>query len=228
MSPESSQMLLLEILPVLTATVPHTVYPAVGEDAGELVQDAVATAANMLENDEKAGRTSIPSSIAYYAIQRMKSGRRSHSASSTDVLSAYALRHGHFTVLSMEMPATGNDPGDAEGCCIGDALACRRDDPAVSSCRTVDWDEFLATRCRRDRLLLRALNRGHSLKRLAQRLRVSPPRITQIKQRIGRDLKLWMGDRILVDVQEETPWRQGLRAHRGEPDRDNDFSPPAA
>ena len=227
MSPESSQMLLLEIMPVLAATVPKTVYPAVGEDAGELVQDAVATAADMLENDEKAGRTSIPSSITYYTIQRMKSGRRSLCASTTDVLSAYALRQGRFTVLSMEMSVTGNDPDDAEGCCIGDMLACRRDDPAVSSCRTVDWDEFLATRGRRDRLLLRALNRGHSLKRLARRLRISQPRLTQIKHRIGRDLKLWMGDRILVQVQEETPWRRDLRAQFGEPDRDNDFTPKA-
>ena len=73
MSPESSQMLLFEILPILAATVPRTVYPAPGEDDAELVQDAVATAAGMLECDEKAGRASIPSSIAYYTGQRQLS-----------------------------------------------------------------------------------------------------------------------------------------------------------
>ncbi len=228
MSPESSQMLLLEIMPVLAATVPHTVYPAAGEDAGELVQDAVATAANMLECDEKAGRTSIPSSIAYYTIQRMKSGRRSHSSSTTDVLSAYALRQGRFTVLSMEMPVSGNDPDDAAGCCISDTLACRRDDPATAACRLCDWDGFLATQGRRERLLLSAIAKGHSLKRLAQRLHVSPPRVSQIKDRIGRDLRRAMGDRILHEVQEETPWRKDHRARLEERSRNSDSTLSAA
>ena len=40
----------------------------------------------MIDAMEKSGKKPIPSSIAYYSIQRTKSGRRSYGDSRTDVM----------------------------------------------------------------------------------------------------------------------------------------------
>jgi len=211
MSPTACQVLMQTILPILTAQVPRVVYPANAEDAEELVQDAVATAAQMLEADEKAGRKSFPGSIAYYSIQRLKAGRRSYSSSTTDVLSPHARQRNLFSVVSMDQPTDGGDPDGDEDLCIADTLACRRDDPATEACRRLDWDEFMQTQDQRGKIILNAIARGVALNKTAAKLGISPPRLTQIKDRIGRDVKWHMGERIMQEIREETPWRKSVR-----------------
>jgi hypothetical protein len=44
-------------------------------------------AARMLEKLENNGQPLMPHSVAYYTLQRLKSGRRSYTAGRTDVLS---------------------------------------------------------------------------------------------------------------------------------------------
>ena len=76
-SPRVGEILLDEIRPILQGTVPTSVRAIGCEDAEELIQDALAIAAQMLEALEQAGKQVIAKSVAYYAIQRLKS-RRSH------------------------------------------------------------------------------------------------------------------------------------------------------
>ena len=80
MSPHSGQMLTQEIAPRLRAVIPKSVHPIGGEDAEELVQDAIVFAAQMLDRIEKAGKTVFAGNIAYYAILQMRGGRRSQSS----------------------------------------------------------------------------------------------------------------------------------------------------
>lgn len=223
MSPIASQMLLDEILPLLTRTIPHTVYPSAGEDSAELVQDAVASAAEMLEAVEQAGKLPIPSSIAYYSIQRLKTGRRSYSASTTDVLSPMAQRCQGFSVTSLDAPVQGHAADDdGEGQCFGDLLVGRNDDPAAEACRRLDWDQFMKTQDTRCRSIIRQLAAGRPLKAVAAKYGISGARITQIKDEIGRDLRHAMGDDILAEVMAEPQWRRDLRAHdrKSEPDEE--------
>ena len=56
MSPSAALMLEKEIYPIIRNTVPRTVRPQGSEDPEELVQDATASAAEMLEAMEKAGK----------------------------------------------------------------------------------------------------------------------------------------------------------------------------
>jgi hypothetical protein len=208
MSPAASSLLVNVILPVLARTVPRTVHPAPGEDVAELVQDGIAIAANMLQADERAGREPIAISIAYYSIQRLKCGRRSYSSSITDVLSPHAQRVQGLSVVSMQEPVNvGSDEGGEE-LCFGDLLACRRDDPVTEVCRRLDWHEFLETQDDREKTILHDLAHGNSLQKTAAKLNVSAPRITQLKDRIGRKIKARMGDGILADVSEQPLWRK--------------------
>ena len=77
MSPEAGEMLMGQIAPRLRSAIPKCVHPVGAEDAEELVQDAIATAAQMLHNVEALGKTVTPGNIAYFTILHMKSGRRS-------------------------------------------------------------------------------------------------------------------------------------------------------
>ncbi len=61
------------------------VKPVGSEDPEELVADAVAIAANTLDSCESRGKPVLPSSLAYFALQTMKSGRRSGGGSGGDL-----------------------------------------------------------------------------------------------------------------------------------------------
>jgi hypothetical protein len=79
-------MLMGQIAPRLRSAIPKCVHPVGAEDSEELVQDAIATAAQMLHNVEAAGKTVTPGNIAYFTILHMKSGRRSVCRSRADVM----------------------------------------------------------------------------------------------------------------------------------------------
>lgn len=213
MTSQASQLLVDEILPLLTRNVPSAVYPQPGEDTGELIQDGVAIAADMMELMEKSGKLPIASSIAYYSIMRLRSGRRSYGSGSADVLSPQAQMAHRLTVTSLDAPLqTGGDDEGGE-LCLGDLLASRHDDPATEVCRRLDWDEFVAGQSARDVLLLRDLASGTRLIKTARRLKVSSPRITQIKGQLAAKIRNQMTDSILADSAAEPLWRHDLRAH---------------
>lgn len=86
MSPQAGELLVHEIAPRLRSTIPYSV-PCVGaEDAEELLQDALATAASLLASAEARGKTVTAGNVAYYALKHAQSGRRSTGFSKTDVL----------------------------------------------------------------------------------------------------------------------------------------------
>lgn len=212
MSPLASQMLLERILPLLSRTIPHTVMPANGEDSAELIQDGVAIAADMLENDEKAGRQPLPASIAYYSIQRLKTGRRSYSSSTVDVLSPHAQMTQGFTVSSLDASAADvGDDGDDDAT-LGDLLACRRDDPASEAARSLDWKEFMAGCTDRQQLILTAIATGDSQKSVATALNVSAPRVCQLRDGLAYDIREHFGEMILAEAMEQPVWRHDMNA----------------
>ena len=102
MSPAAALILEMQIYPIIRNTIPRKAKPMGSEDYQELVQDTTATAAAMIDAMEKSGKKPIPSSIAYYSIQRTKSGRRSYGDSRTDVMNPGYLMDNEGSVCSMQ------------------------------------------------------------------------------------------------------------------------------
>jgi len=78
MSPQQGSMLLRQIVPRPTSTIPVAVSHVGSEDTQELIQDGTAMAAKILINANRNGKTVTPGNVAYYTLQHLKFGRYSH------------------------------------------------------------------------------------------------------------------------------------------------------
>ncbi len=139
-----SPLLLKEIAPRLRSFIPRVVMPVGAEDSEELVQDALYSAARMLDSVERAGKKVTAGNIAYYAIPHMKSGRRGSSCGRTDALASTTQLDAKSSLHSMQ-EEVGYDPETDEAITLDDLLASEREDPAMTDARDLDWEQFLAT-----------------------------------------------------------------------------------
>ena len=209
MSPSAALMLEKEIYPIIRNTIPRTARPMGSEDSQELVQDATASAAEMLESMEKSGRKPLPNSIAYYSIQRTKSGRRSYGDNRTDVMfPGYQMDH-EGSLCSMQDPICDEDDST-----VGDTIASRSEDMAAKVLRKIDWDAFLDTLDARKRRIVEEMMLGYGTGDIARLLAVTAPRIVQLKRDIARKIKEFMGDNILNDAGQESVWQRDIRCLR--------------
>jgi hypothetical protein len=209
MSPSAALMLETQIYPIIRNTIPRTARPIGSEDSQELIQDATASAAEMLESMEKAGKKPLPNSIAYYSIQRTKSGRRSYGDNRTDVMfPGYQMDH-EGSVCSMQDPVCDEDDST-----VGDTIASRSEDTASKVLRQIDWDAFLDTLDARKRRIVEEMMLGYGTGDIARLLAVTAPRIVQLKREIARKIKEFMGDTILIDVGQESVWERDIRCLR--------------
>ena len=206
MSPATQQLFMQRIAPILMAAVPRAVAPVGAEDADELVQDAIATACDAVERLERRGKRIIPRSVAFYAIQRLKSGRRSTGSGRTDVMSPGCRLDGNCSLMSMEEPLRAGD--DSEEPTLGDAIAGRGDDPSQMAVRNADWGEFMSGLDGAQRYIVRATAEGESVNHQAGRLKVSPSAVCQRRDTIGRRARQFWGDSVLADAQTQPLWRR--------------------
>lgn len=125
MSPAAALILETQIYPIIRSTIPRKAKPIGSEDYQELVQDATAIAAAMIDSTEQSGKAPIPSSIAYYSIQRIKSGRRSYGDTRTDVMNPGYQMDNEGSVCSMQAPVGGREDEDFT---VGDMIASRTED----------------------------------------------------------------------------------------------------
>ena len=209
MSPRAGEMLLDEIRPILQGVVPSYVKSIGCEDAEELVQDALAIAAQMLQALEDAGKQVIAKSVAYYTIQRLKCGRRSHGDRRADVYGAGCQLDGRCVVVSFEQSVTMEDGDELT---LGESLACRSDDPSMMAGRDIDWNELESVLDARKRGVIAALNEGHGTDTIAKALKVSSPRVTQIKREIGGVIIEQWGSNSVEQLSDEPLWKSSLRA----------------
>ena len=210
MSPAAAELLEKDIYPIIRTTVPRTVRGQGSEDLEELVQDAVASAAEMLEAMEKAGKKPLPNSIAYYSIQRTKSGRRSYGATRTDVMFPGYLMDHEGSVCSMQETVS-----EDEELTVGDTIASKSEDTASKVLRQIDWDEFLGTLDSRKRRIVEEMMLGFGTGDMARLFSISKARIVQLKREIARDIREFMGDSILADAGGESVWERDIRCLRG-------------
>ncbi len=209
MSPSAALMLEKQIYPIIRNTIPRTARPMGSEDHEELVQDATASAAEMIESMEKAGKKTLPNSIAYYSIQRTKSGRRSYGDKRTDVMfPGFQMDH-EGSLCSMQDPTC-----DEDDLTVGDTIASRSEDMAAKVLRQIDWQAFLDTLDARKRRIVEEMMLGYGTGDIARLLAVTAPRIVQLKKEIAHKIKEFMGDSILADAGSESVWERDLRCLR--------------
>jgi hypothetical protein len=206
-------MLLKEIQPRIAASIGKGRIKLHGcEDRDELVADGVALAARMLHAAEAAGKTVTAGNIAFYTLQALKSGRRSGYAGHTDVLSPGAAMTGHCFVRSME-EAIGCHDDDPDGeITLHDLLVAPGDSPDVACARDLDWDEVVPHLDARRRHVLLGTAQGHGTDEMAKELGVTPPRVSQLRESIGRYIVDAWGTTGIVESTTPPVWRQGLRA----------------
>lgn len=194
-----------EIEPRLRAIIPR-IRPVAGEDAEELLQDALAVAAKMLHDLEERGKEVTPGNVAYYTILHMKSGRRSYSAGRTDVMGAGTQLDSLSSVLSFEEPA-GYDPDTDEEIPLGDMLAGNADDPAMAAGRFVDWSEFLDSHNPRYGAMVSDFAQGKRATDTAARYGFSNSWAHDLKEKLAEDLREYFGDDAIADSMQIPAWR---------------------
>lgn len=207
MSPEAGLLLVNEIMPIISATVPRVVRRVGSEDAGELVQDAMCSAAQMVEASEQAGKPLYPSGIAYYAIQRTKSGRRSMSAGRSDAMCPGVQLDRTVSMDSMDA-AIEDDSTAEETVTLHDVLAAQTEDPSQMAARELDWSDLLQRLSDREIQLLTLTAEGGRLKKLARKFGVSEPRVCQLRRELGQRVQEMWGATALQDATSEPAWKE--------------------
>lgn len=140
MSPHASWILVHEVVPRIASSVPRAVRLVGAEDEQEIIQDATAMAARMLNNAELNGKKVTPGNIAYYAIQHMKSGRRSVGHSNADVLGSATQLNGRSHVSSFDAPVMEEESDEFT---MNDVFCSGQEDPSVVAGRKMDWEDFV-------------------------------------------------------------------------------------
>ena len=212
MSPQAAKILVEEIMPIIEGTTYRTVRPLPTEDHEEVLQDTLASAAEMIDSVERAGKLHEvrPNSIAFYAIQRSKSARRSCGHNATDVLSmSYRAIPGNS---SLSLDAEIKAGKDSDSTCLLDMLPSRVEDPASICARRIDWEDFMETLDRRSTSLLLGMAKGIKKGEIAKSLGVSGARVSQMKNEIGSKARSFFGVESSSELSDDLSWRKGLRA----------------
>jgi hypothetical protein len=197
MSPRAGELLLDVIQPMLIAVVPQVVKTTGAEESDELVQDGMCMVAQAIEVLENQGKALMPRSVAYYTIQRLKSGRRSQYAGRMD-----AMCHGATldkqVVLADREAAAHDETG--EELTFGEMLASDDEDAATLAAHDIDWSLIEPLLTDRELKVLQALTEGRGTNEIAITNGVSAPAVTQAKRRIGRKINGSWGEGMVREV----------------------------
>ncbi len=213
MSPTAGMMLVSQIVPLIVAAVAKGAVRGIGcEDVQELAAEGVALAAKALDSAERRGKQVPPQSVAWYAVENLKQGRRSGYAGKADVMSAAATVCGRVTLRSMDEPMaiSGDDPGTEMT--LHDVLADTAEDVDVTVARRMDWDLVLGRLEARNKTVVTAMAAGYGTGEIADQIHVSPPRVCQLKEDLAEYVVDSWGTTGIAEASTPSQWRAGLRA----------------
>jgi hypothetical protein len=213
MSPEAGLLLVDEIVPRILAAVGRgSVKPVGSEDREEVAADCVAMAAGMLDSAEAAGKPLYAASIAHYALQSAKTGRRSTCTTRTDVMAPGTHLDKLVEMTSLDAPVD-SDGDDAQEMSLHDLLAGDGESPDMAAGRRLDWEDVMPTFDSRCQSILRETAQGYGTGELAKKHGVSAPRIVQIRREAGDGIRdAWGEDAGCAD--RETDWQRHVRSNR--------------
>jgi hypothetical protein len=216
MTAAAGAVFMTSIVPIIEAAIGRGLVRPVGsEDREELIADCTAQAAAMLDSAERAGKEIIPKSIAHYAIQSVKSGRRFGSAGRTDAMSPGAALDGAVCMRSLDEPVGGGEDDPDSEFSLHDLLAGPGEDVDRAAARSIDWESLEEHLDDRKRMVLHEVVSGYGTSETASKLAVSPPRVIQLRRQCAVLVRDMFGDAALQDCLQPSAWRAGLRASRG-------------
>jgi hypothetical protein len=171
--------------------------PAVERE--DAVAEAIAAGFTSFIRLKAKGRdpSAHPSTLAEYAVLHVKSARHVGSKLNTrDVLSKAARQRRGFGVQSLSQhEQEWNDIlADDTVTPIADQVSFR-----------IDWAAFLETLSRRDRLIVHYLAQRHAAKWVASKCKLSPGRITQLRQRLRTEWHAFQGEAVDQKVHHASP-----------------------
>jgi hypothetical protein len=213
MSPQAAESLVSEIAPRIRAVVPRSVRPVGSEDIEELIQDCVAMAAKLLHNNELNGKPVYPSSIAYYSLQHLKSGRRSYSSSRSDAHNSGTQLDGNSSLIPIDEPI-GYDEAGAEPLTLAEMISDGREDPSQEVARTIDWESFLDTQDKWGKAILFCAAEGRKFREVAKRFKVDDWVIHAAKKKLAKELREFMGENAIEEASKPALWYGNLKAAR--------------
>ena len=213
MTAQAGITLVEEIAPRLRTLVPKSVKPVGAEDPEELLQDALAIAANMLHRVEEQGKTVTAGNIAFYTILHMRSGRRSQGSSRVDTMGIGTQLDGSSSVLSFE-EEVGYDPELDAPITLGELLASENEDPSMEAARNIDWQLFIATHDYRYGIMIKGIAEGQSLKATAERSGHLYMSLYGLKEKLAEDVREYLGEEAVADSVKLPRWKACINRDR--------------
>ena len=174
-------------------------------DREEAVAEAVAQCWQNHLHCVAAKKKVKPSSMAYYAVQGVKSGQSLSGTSSTDVLARRTQMLGRASVRSLDSVAErcAGDAGGPDGGDWSEALVDKRiwERPPERARLKLDYGQFLSLPelTEQERATFEMLAEQYRTSEMAERLGVSAPRVCQVKGSVGRKLVDFFGASIQPD-----------------------------
>ena len=213
MTAEGGMVLVGKVVPLIMAAIHHgAVKPVGSEDREELISEATAIAARTLDSCESRGKPVSPNSLAYYAIQTLKSGRRSGSAGRTDAMCPAVQLDGNVAMSSMDETIGIDVEADCD-ITLHDCLAGRGESVDVTAARDLDWPMVAERLDPREQYVVNQTALDTPCVKMAKRLKISTPRITQLKREVAGKIRGAWGEDALADAVREPMWHSRLRAH---------------
>jgi hypothetical protein len=185
MSPRAGWLLVNEILPRLRSAVPQVAHCVGAEDPEELIGDAALHAVRILDSVESRGKTVSASSVAYYAIEHTRSGRRSCGNSCCDAMAAGTQLHGQSRLDSLETVVAETQETGGEIYLLHDVLSSEAEDPGTKAARKMDWESFMASLSTRDQAIIQFMIEGTQGPAIARKLGVCSSTIHHRKKSLA-------------------------------------------
>ena len=214
MSSHADKMLTDEIVPRLRHMIPHHVSFVGAEDAEEVLQDATLMAARLLARARANGKQVTPGNIAFYTMLHIRCGRRSHSASRSDVMGSRTQIVGNSRVTSLAAPIPAEDQSLDEPMTLGDVLASEAEDPSETAARNLDWQALVATLDERALAVLHCMADEVRLQEVATQKGVSRSTVQGWRNQLTDLVRTFMGHDVLHMIQRTPQWRENLTAMR--------------
>lgn len=215
MSPDAGLMLLNEVVPLISGAIARgAVKPFGCEDVEELQSEGCALAASILDSAEMRGKPVSAGNIAFYALQALKSGRRSCSAGRSDVLSPAAQADGRVVVMSMDASICDAENEGDQDLTLHDALAASQEDGASAAGRRIDWDAVMQRIDERKRKVIALTAEGMNTQDIADSTQVSSPRICQLRVSVGPAILNAWGSNGIAECSKVPAWASGVHAER--------------
>ena len=192
------QLVFLAILPTIRHHVCEAFRHVRGEERAEATQEAIANACVAFARLAQRGRAhygfAVP--LARYAVAQVSAGRRIGGTQGVrDVLSWRAQQLRQFRVEQLE-PFQ-----DRTGDWMEAVVADRRAPIPEQVCFRIDFPVWLGRLTARQRKIVRALAIGHRPGEVARRFRISPARISQLRQEFFDSWQAFHGDAELSSTE---------------------------